>query len=255
METTALACAIGAAFVTGFSKAGVPGTGILVVPLMAEAIGGRLAVGATVPLLLMGDCVAVWLYGSDCDWAVCGELRPPFVWESGWAFSSSRIVPQTSAKPDPLNVLIGVMVLLMLLFQVLREWLKDRLLPTSRMGTVITGLTAGFSTMVSNAAGPIMSIYLTASGLPKSRFMGTSAWYFLIFNLLKLPFLFWLTSSDPSHPFLTAGSFKLDAMLLPGVLIGAGAGRYMLPRLSEKLFVRIVLVLAGVAALKLILGS
>ncbi|RYG47062.1 sulfite exporter TauE/SafE family protein, partial [bacterium] len=39
-----------AALLAGFSKTGVPGSGILIVPMMAAIFGGRLSVGATLPL-------------------------------------------------------------------------------------------------------------------------------------------------------------------------------------------------------------
>ena len=42
--------------------------------------------------------------------------------------------------------------------------------------------------MVANAAGPIMIMYLLAMRLPKLVFMGTSAWYFFVLNLFKVPF-------------------------------------------------------------------
>ncbi|HEY0868751.1 MAG TPA: hypothetical protein VGE01_15325 [Fimbriimonas sp.] len=50
------------ALIIGFSKTGVPGTGIIVVPLMAYAFGGRLSVGATLPMLVFADCFAVSFY-------------------------------------------------------------------------------------------------------------------------------------------------------------------------------------------------
>ena len=51
------------------------------------------------------------------------------------------------------------------------------------------GLVAGFGTMVGNAAGPVMTIYLISRGLRKQEFIGTSAWFFFIVNLSKLPIM------------------------------------------------------------------
>jgi len=50
------------------------------------------------------------------------------------------------------------------------------------------GMTAGVTTMLANAAGPVMTAYLLAMRLPKHEFIGTGAWYFLMINCLKVPF-------------------------------------------------------------------
>src|SRR5699024_5645411 len=44
------------------------------------------------------------------------------------------------------------------------------------------GLMGGFTTMVANAAGPVMSLYFYAMRMPVLTFRGTSAWYFAIVN-------------------------------------------------------------------------
>ena len=62
------------------------------------------------------------------------------------------------------------------------------------------GVGAGLSTTVSNAAGPLMSIYMTSLGLEKTAFMGTTAWYFFIFNLTKIPMYLLLDWLTPAHP-------------------------------------------------------
>jgi uncharacterized membrane protein YfcA len=157
--------------------------------------------------------------------------------------------------PDVLNIIIGVMVLLMLALNLARLRWGDKLVPTSRLGVVSTGAAAGFSTTVSNAAGPIMSIYLTGMGLPKNQFMGTTAWYFFIFNLTKLPIYAFLSLAIPSNPMVTANTVAFDLMMLPVIVVGAFVGKWLLPHISQRLFDTLVLVLAGAAAIKLILDN
>jgi hypothetical protein len=238
--------------VTGFSKTGVPGVGILVVPLMATVFGGRESIGATIPVLVMGDCFAVAFYHSHADWDKLRKLAPYVTGGLVLGALFLKFLPHGSGTRDPLNAIIGILVLGMLGLQLLRGRLGDRLLPTSPVGTAATGVAAGFSTMASNAAGPIMSIYMTATGLPKTGFMGTSAWYYFIFNLAKIPFVLWLTYDDPSHPLFTTQTLRVDLLLLPVVVIGAFAGRKLLPHIPEKAFTNAVLSLAAIAALKLV---
>ena len=51
--------------------------------------------------------------------------------------------------------------------------------------------------MTANAAGPVMTLYLSAAGIDKRRFVGTSAWFFLIVNLAKVPFSIGLGLMQP----------------------------------------------------------
>jgi len=91
--------------------------------------------------------------------------------------------------------------------------------------------------------------------LSKNEFMGTSAWYFFIFNLSKVPLYIFLNLVLPANPMVNTTTLRFDLMMLPLILIGAFAGKWLLPRLSESLFDGAVLVLAGTAALKLILDQ
>ena len=252
LETVQIVLLVAAGLIVGFSKTGVPGTGILMVPLMAWALGGRLSLGATVPMLVVGDCCAVAIYRAHADWDHVKRLTPWVLLGLVFGTVFLLFVPHGVKRKDPLNLIIGSLVLAMLGVQLLRKRLGDRLLPTSSGGAAATGVLAGFSTMASNAAGPIMSIYLTAAGLPKNIFMGTSAWYFFIFNLAKLPFLFLVTRADPAHPLFSASTLWIDLGLLPVILFGALLGRWLLPLIPEKAFSNCVLVLAAVAAVVLV---
>lgn len=44
------------------------------------------------------------------------------------------------------------------------------------------GALAGATTMLANAAGPVMTIYLLAARLAKYEFMGASAWFYCLTN-------------------------------------------------------------------------
>ena len=50
-------------------------------------------------------------------------------------------------------------------------------------------MTAGFITLIANAAGPLMAIYLVAMRLPKMEYVGTAAVFFMLLNLFKVPFM------------------------------------------------------------------
>ncbi|HEY3289632.1 MAG TPA: sulfite exporter TauE/SafE family protein [Anaerolineae bacterium] len=244
-----------AALVVGLSKTGLPGIGILVVPLMAAVFGGRLGVGATLPLLIFGDVFAVLWYHHHARWDKLGALIPWVLLGIAVGTALLWYTGSQGSTVDWLNIIIGVMVLLMLALNLARLKWGDRMVPSSRLGLISTGTMAGFSTTVSNAAGPIMSIYLTGMGLPKKEFMGTTAWYFFIFNLTKLPIYAFLSVVLPGKPMVNSSTILFDLAMLPVIIIAAFAGKWLLPRVSQTMFNTLVLFLAAAAAIKLILDQ
>ncbi len=240
-----------AAYIIGFSKTGMPGTGILMVPIMAAIFGGRLSVGATLPLLVLADCFAVAFYRVHAQWRHLQMLAP---WVMGGLLAGTALLDYLGghvAKKDYLGMIIGGLVLLMLSVSLLRGKIGEKLVPTSTFGRGLTGIVAGFSTMVSNAAGPVMAIYMTSTGMAKEQLMGTNAWYFFIFNIVKLPFLAWVTMRHPNQPMFNHDTMMFDLIMVPVILIGAYSGKWLLPHIPQKPFNNTVIVLAAFAAFTL----
>ena len=243
-----------AATLVGFSKTGVPGTGILVVPMMAWVFGGRASVGALLPMLICADIFAVLWYRQHCRWDKLMKLIP---WVVCGLLAGGYVLILTGQKPgatDPLNRVIGILVLCMMGLHLLRMKLGDRIKPESSVGVALTGAVAGFSTTVSNAAGPVMSIYLTSTGLPKEELVGTQAWYFFIFNLSKIPIYIVVGMLSVGPPMISFDSLRFDAWMIPAIILGAFGGKLFLPHIRQKSFDVVILSLATIAAIKLILS-
>ena len=109
------------------------------------------------------------------------------------------------------------------------------------------GLVAGFGTMVGNAAGPVMTIYLISRGLRKQEFIGTCAWFFFIVNLSKLPIMSGLGMLTTD----TLGFGLIVACLVP---VGAILGIWLLRIIPQRPFDVLALSLAGLAAVRLIVA-
>lgn len=242
-----------AAVLIGFSKTGLPGAGILAVPIMAWVFGARLSVGATLPLLLVGDIFAVLAYRAHADWTQLRRLAP-------WVLAGLLVgtlglwaLGRMHLKADPLGPIIGVIILALLALTLLQRRGLLNWQPHSGLSTGLIGVLAGFTTMISNAAGPVMGIFMTALGLNKQQLMGTTAWNFFLFNISKIPLLLWLTWDNRAEPLVTSASLSANLILAPLVVIGALVGRAVLPRLRQETFTTLLLVLAGLAALKLLI--
>ncbi len=230
-----------AALLVGFTKTGVPGVGMVVVPLMAQVFPAKLSVGAVLPMLIVADVFAVGYYRRHAQWNHLVRLLPSVLLGivPGWLVLS-RI---ESAQLRPV---LGGLVLAMVLLQLARKKWKWEKVPRKWWFAPLAGMLAGFATTVGNAAGPIMAIYLLSVGLHKKEFMGTAAWYFMIINWVKVPVF-------ASAGVITAETLRFDLMAVPMIVAGAVAGILLLPKIPQGLFNALVLVLASAAALHLIL--
>jgi uncharacterized protein len=109
----------------------------------------------------------------------------------------------------------------------------------------VMGIAAGFTTMVANAAGPIMVLYFLAPRLEKMEFMGTSAWFFMIINWFKVPF-------SVSLHMINLKSLPVDMVLAPFGMVGALFGRWIIKFVDQSLFENTALVLTLAASTKLL---
>ena len=141
---------------------------------------------------------------------------------------------------------IGVTLLIMV---ALHFWRRQRAgnepIPHTLWFSALTGVLAGFTTMLANAAGPIMVLYMLAVGLPKLEFLGTGAWYFLIINLFKVPFSYHLN-------LITPATLQFNALLLPVVIAGALLGKICVKHINQTWFETLALALTLVAGVRLL---
>ena len=70
-----IACVCG--LLVGFAKTGIAGTGILMVPLMADIFPAQQSSGILLPMLVFGDTLAVKYYSRHAHW---GHLLRPMPW-------------------------------------------------------------------------------------------------------------------------------------------------------------------------------
>lgn len=243
-----------AAFLIGMAKTGVPGVGILSIPMLAATFGGRTSLGILLPLLILGDCMAVAWYRQHTRWERLVRLIPWVL--VGLAIGTFVLwrLGEYNTHRDYINTIIGSLVLVMLAFNFMLRWWGDLAIFHSPWGVASLGSAAGFSTVLSNAAGPFMIVYFTSLRLPKEQLIGTSAWYYLIFNLGKLPIYAWLTYLNPAKPIITVGSLLFSFALFPAILLGAISGRHILKRIPQSIFDTLILILAGAASVHLIRG-
>lgn len=232
--------ALGAALV-GIAKTAINGAGALAVVLFAMALPARESTGALLPLLLVGDLIAVAIYRQHVDWRLLGKLLPAVV--PGLLLGMMFL---GVAGDRTVQVVIGVMLLVLLGVQLWRgPGLGAQSARTARAERValalLAGVGAGFATMTANAAGPLMTSYLLLLGLPVLGLLGTVSWFFFLVNLAKLPL-------SAGLGLISAEALLFDLALVPVLAVGAWAGVVMVQRVDRRTFERVALGMGLVSA-------
>ena len=230
------------AMLVGLSKSGIPGIGILAVAVFQWVIPPKEATGLVLPLLIVGDIAAVATYREHTQWRHVLRLFP---WTAGGVVLGYFVFRHIDNRQA--SVLIGLILLGMLALHVWRRWsagearLEQEITAHGAWFAPAIGVMAGFTTLIANAAGPLMILYLLAMGLPKMKFLGTSAVYFFVLNLFKVPFMAHLGA-------ISVPSLEVNLWLAPAVLVGSWLGRVVAGRVSQRLFETVALALTALSA-------
>ncbi|WEO94070.1 sulfite exporter TauE/SafE family protein [Streptomyces sp. FXJ1.172] len=238
-----------AALLVGFSKTAVSGANTVSLAIFAAVLPARASTGVLLPVLIAGDVLAVLTYRRHAHWPTLWRLFPAVA--AGVVAGTLFLV---WAGDEVVRTSIGAILLLM---AGVTLWRRRR--PQSapdepdavagRAGRVKArsyGVLGGFTTMVANAGGPVMSMYLLSAGFRKLGFLGTSAFFFLVVNLSKVPFSAGLGLID-------GRSLLLDAALAVFVVPGALFGKWAVNRINQRLFEQLVIAATVVGGVQLLL--
>lgn len=229
-----------AALVVGISKSGIGGLGMLAVVIFAQLMPAKQATGMVLPLLCFGDIVAATAYRQHAKWQHIGRLFPWTAAGVVLGYFALDLVNERQAR-----LLIGGIILGLVAMHFIRRRVSGHETEHGSWFAPTIGVLAGFTTLVANAAGPLMAIYMLAMRLPKMNFVGTGAMFFLLLNFFKVPFMIHLG-------LINAQSFSLNLVLAPLVVAGAWYGRRLVVKIDQRAFENIALVLSVVAGLKLL---
>ena len=229
------------AFLIGVAKTGMQGLGTLVVPILAFVAGAKPSTGLILPMLCFADVLAVIYYRRAAGWKYIFRLLPYTLLGFGAALAVDSFVPTQQFR-----YLLGFCIAIGLAVLFYSEKKKKNPAYLSAWWFApMFGLLGGFSTMIGNAAGPIMAVYLLSMRLPKYAFVGTGAWFFLIVNHLKLPLQIWVWDN------ITPETLRINLYAVPFILVGAVVGVFVTKRLPEKSFRTVVIGLTVLSALML----
>ena len=220
-----------AAGVVGLSKGGLASAAALAVPALALVLNPVEAAAILLPVFLVTDWAAVWLYRHDYSGRNLAILIPAMMLGTALATLITPIVPEAGLLL--VTGLIG-------LWYCGRSWLargrgrgRDEATEARVVPGLFWGILTGIASFITHSGSPPAQAYLMPQRLPKLRFAGTIAIAFAAGNLAKLPG-YWALGA------LEGLDLRLTATLAAAGIAGAGIGRWITGKLAEATYVRVI---------------
>ena len=214
----------------GMSKTGIQGLMLLAVPYMAMSFGAKESTGVILPMLCMADIMAVIYYKRIADWKTVLRLLPTAILGFFIAIFVDNLIPAKEFRH-----LMGWTLVIALAVMIWSEIFgKENRWMRRWWYSAIFGLLGGFTTMIGNAAGPVLSVYLLSMRKDKMEYIGINAWFFLIVNLLKVPLQVFVWDN------ISCDTFSLNLTMLPIIGLGAWIGIRIVKVFPEKAFHRFI---------------
>jgi len=232
-----------ASLLIGSSKTGFVGIYLISIPIFAWVFGGRASTGVLLPVLIIADIFAVISYRKAIKWKELLSVLP-------WAFAGIALAlwVGSSVSDSVFKMLIAAAVIIVLVFMLVKEISgKELKAKNSWYINAAIGLLGGFSTMIGNAAGPILAVYFLSLNLNKNSFISTTAWFFWIINIIKLPLHIFIWHTVDLH------SISFDLLMVPAVAAGSIAGVLLVKLIPEKPYRIFVIIATFVSAVFLII--
>ena len=215
----------------GFAKGGFGGLGVLLTPILALVLPVTLAVGVLLPMLMVGDAFALSMYWKEWDTDLVKRMLP-----AGIAGALLGTFLLTWLSPDHLRIILGIFVLLVVAYKFTSDRIETIRYQPRPWHAPAAGLLAGIASGMFNSGGPAFNSYLLLKNVRARPFIATSAIYFAILNLVKVP------------GFLFTGVLDLPSLLslwwvFPFIPIGIWVARLTLTRVSPQAFEWIIVAL------------
>jgi uncharacterized membrane protein YfcA len=225
----------------GLSKGGFAGVGQMATPLLALVMPPLEAAAIFLPIMMVQDMSAVWVYRKEWDGRILAIMLPGALIGTALAGLLAAYISDAAVR-----VFIGVTSIIFVgyaVFGMMRQAKK----PTrggSIPGGLFWGTLSGFTSTLCQAGGPPYQVYVLAQKLPKMVFVGTTAIYFAVLNAAKVP------------PYLALGQFSFEGfgtslVLLPLALLTNQLGFWLVRRTPQELFYKITLGIMLVISIEL----
>ncbi len=230
-------------FLIGLTKGGFNALGALLTPLLSLLLPVSRAVGVVLPMLMVGDVIAVYIYRGQWDTRLAWRMLPAGI-IGAWA--GTAMLAQLS--PNVLRIVLGLFVLLIVVYRFVGERLPHLAYQPQRWHAPIIGAITGISSGMFNNGGPAFNSYLLVLKLPARTFVATGVLFFALLNVVKVP------------GFLLAGVLDVPWLLsmwwvIFFIPLGLWAARWLILRVDQRTFEGVITLLLIASSLLLFAQS
>lgn len=228
--------------ILGLSKGGFAGIGMVSTPMVAAVTDPITAAGLMLPIMLVQDPIAVYLYRRSFDKEILFRMIPGGLVGVVAAYLLASTVPEWGVK--------FVLGFVSLIFSVWQAYVHFRgvpevVRPKSRYDAPLglgAGAAGGFASAIAHAGSPPFQIYVMPKHLPKEIYVGTSVMFFAALNVMKLP-------SFAALGLFSVDSLAISALFIPIAVASSWAGAWLVRYINAKpfnLIITLILLLISV---------
>ena len=238
LSVESLSVVVFVALLLGMAKTGVHGAGMLSVPLLAIAFGGKASSGLMLPMLLVADVFGVWYYHRHASFK---HLKILFPWAAVGIVAGS--IAGNFISEEVFRIIMATTIFSSLAIMIWLEMGGREKIPDNIFLGIGAGFLGGFTSMIGNLAGTVMAVYFLSMRLPKNNFIGTAAWFFLVINWFKVPFHVWVWHT------INKDSWLLALVLVPIILGGAYLGIVLVKKMNDRTYRWFIVSMTFIAAI------
>ena len=211
---------------------------MLAVPVMSFAMSPLQAAGILLPLLIIMDFSAIYLYWKKWIRSILKIIIPASI--VGILFGTFTF---QYTNENQIRVTVGVISIIFVLVSFIQK--SDFLLRPTKLKGYFWSSVAGYIIFLIHAGNPLMNFYTLPLKLDKISFIGTMTFAFLVINVVKLIPYYYVGLLAPSN-------LLVSLILLPLAFVSVLIGFFLQKKIPEKLFFNIVYVLLFLSGCKLI---
>lgn len=232
--------AVIAVLITGVSKGGFGGIALLAVPLMALVISPVKAAGIMLPILIVMDLVSAWSYRGVWDKRVFMLVAPGALVGILLGTLLAGVVDDQMVR-----LCVGAIAVAFPIYVLLKRGTSTSIAKNNKTLGMLAGIGAGFTSFIAHAGAPPFQAYALSQGLEKRTYAGTSVMFFFLVNMVKILPYAMLGQFDRSN-------ITTSLILIPLAPIGVLLGVWLLKRIDQTLFFRIMYSIIFVVGVKLL---
>ena len=205
----------------GISKGGFAGPmAILAIPIMALSMSPVVAAAILLPVLLVMDVVALYIYWNKWDLKNIKIIIPPAIF--GIAIGALTF---KYSSDDSIRIIIGTIAILFILFSIIQK--NDFFIKPTKAKGIFWSSVGGYTSFIIHSGGTPINFYLLPQKLNKTIYVGTFTLVFFIINSIKLVPYYFLNQ-------LIISNLKISLILSPLAPISIYLGYYLHKKVDEE---------------------